>query len=57
VNQEKGEENMYPTTHEIFLDLLECRHKEDGRQGSDGSPFVGGRDTRNLLDASGEEEE
>jgi hypothetical protein len=57
MSQKKREGNMYPTTHEIFLDLLECRRKEDDRQGSNGSPFVGGRDTRNLLDASGEKEE
>jgi len=51
------EQNRYLETHEIFLDLLERRREENDRQGSNGGPSIGGRDTRNLLDASGEKEE
>jgi len=57
VSQEQKGGNVYPETHKIFLDFLERRRKENDRQWSNGGPFVGRRDTRNLLNASGEKEE
>jgi len=44
-------------THEIFLNLLERGCEEDDRKRRNGGPFVGGGDTGNLLNASGEKEE
>jgi hypothetical protein len=44
-------------TYKVLFELLERRCGQDDGEWSDGCVLVRGRDTRNLLDAGGEEEE